>query len=58
MLEIFKFKSLRAIQLRRVDPDTTEHEIVASVERDIETGEFDAVKQPGVPRLMAPESRA
>jgi UDP-GlcNAc:undecaprenyl-phosphate/decaprenyl-phosphate GlcNAc-1-phosphate transferase len=46
VLEIFKFKSLRAIQLRRVDPDTSEHEIVASVERDIETGEFDALKQP------------
>jgi UDP-GlcNAc:undecaprenyl-phosphate GlcNAc-1-phosphate transferase len=46
VLEIFKFKSLRTIQLRRVDPDTSEHEIVASVERDIETGEFDAVKRP------------
>ncbi|MDE3131407.1 MAG: undecaprenyl/decaprenyl-phosphate alpha-N-acetylglucosaminyl 1-phosphate transferase, partial [Acidobacteriota bacterium] len=43
VLEIFKFKSLRTIQLRRVDPDTSEHEIVASVEREIETGEFDAV---------------
>ncbi|MGH3495280.1 MAG: glycosyltransferase family 4 protein [Sciscionella sp.] len=46
VLEIFKFKSLRAIQLRRVDPDTSEHDIVASVEREIETGEFDAVKAP------------
>ena len=46
VLEIFKFKSLRAIQLRRVDPDTSEHDIIASVERDIETGEFDAVKRP------------
>jgi UDP-GlcNAc:undecaprenyl-phosphate GlcNAc-1-phosphate transferase len=45
VLEIFKFKSLRTIQLRTVDPETTEHEIVASVERDIETGEFDAVKR-------------
>ena len=44
VLEIFKFKNLRTIQLRAVDPETTEHEIVASVERDIETGEFDAVK--------------
>ncbi len=43
VLEIFKFKSLRTVQLRAVDPETTEHEIVASVERDIETGEFDAV---------------
>jgi UDP-GlcNAc:undecaprenyl-phosphate/decaprenyl-phosphate GlcNAc-1-phosphate transferase len=46
VLEIFKFKNLKAIQLRRVDPDTSEHEIVASVERDIETGEFDAVSRP------------
>jgi UDP-GlcNAc:undecaprenyl-phosphate GlcNAc-1-phosphate transferase len=46
VLEIFKFKSLRTIQLRRVDPDTSEHEIVASVERDIETGEFDVVSRP------------
>ena len=45
VLEIFKFKSLRTIQLRAVDPETTEHEIVASVERDIETGEFDAVNR-------------
>ncbi|MDE3134889.1 MAG: undecaprenyl/decaprenyl-phosphate alpha-N-acetylglucosaminyl 1-phosphate transferase [Acidobacteriota bacterium] len=45
VLEIFKFKSLRTIQLRRVDPDTSEHDIVASVERDIETGEFDAIKR-------------
>jgi UDP-GlcNAc:undecaprenyl-phosphate GlcNAc-1-phosphate transferase len=46
VLEIFKFKSLRTIQLRRVDPDTSEHDIVASVERDIETGEFEAVDEP------------
>ena len=46
VLEIFKFKLLRTIQLRRVDPDTSEHEIVASVKRDIETGEFDAVRLP------------
>lgn len=46
VLEIFKFKLLRTIQLRRVDPDTSEHEIVASVQRDIETGEFDAIKLP------------
>ena len=46
VLEIFKFKSLRAIQLRKVDPQTSEQEIDASVERDIETGEFDALKRP------------
>ena len=53
VLEIFKFKSLRTIQLRRVDPDTSEHDIVASVERDIETGEFEAIEpddtEPGDP---------
>ena len=27
VLEIFKFKGLRAIELRSADPDTTEHEI-------------------------------
>jgi UDP-GlcNAc:undecaprenyl-phosphate GlcNAc-1-phosphate transferase len=43
VLEIFKFKGLRTIELRRVDPTTSEHEIEASVERDIETGEFERV---------------
>jgi UDP-GlcNAc:undecaprenyl-phosphate GlcNAc-1-phosphate transferase len=46
VLEILKFKRLRSIQLRRVDPHTSEHEIVATVERDIETGEFEAVRVP------------
>ncbi len=46
VLEIFKFKSLRTIQLRRVDPDTSEHDIIESVERDIETGEFAAIDGP------------
>jgi UDP-GlcNAc:undecaprenyl-phosphate GlcNAc-1-phosphate transferase len=45
VLEIFKFKGLKAIQLRRVDPDTSEHEIVEAAQKDIETGEFDAVKK-------------
>ncbi len=54
VLEIFKFKSLRTIQLRRVDPDTSEHEIVASVERDIETGEFEAINDQ--PDEQEPES--
>jgi UDP-GlcNAc:undecaprenyl-phosphate GlcNAc-1-phosphate transferase len=44
-LEILKFKGLRAIQLRRADPDTSEHEIVVRVQRDIETGEFDRVSK-------------
>jgi UDP-GlcNAc:undecaprenyl-phosphate GlcNAc-1-phosphate transferase len=49
VLEIFKFKLLKAIQLRKVDPDTSEHDIVAAVQRDMETGEFDAIRPPGPP---------
>ncbi|MFL5862522.1 MAG: glycosyltransferase family 4 protein [Solirubrobacteraceae bacterium] len=44
VLEIFKFKGMRAIELRRMDPTTTEHEIEAQVTRDIETGEFERVQ--------------
>ena len=45
VLEILKLKRLRAWQLRRADPDTTEHEIVERVERELETGEFPALQQ-------------
>jgi UDP-GlcNAc:undecaprenyl-phosphate/decaprenyl-phosphate GlcNAc-1-phosphate transferase len=44
VLEIFKFKGLRTAELRRDDPDTTEHEIVERVERDIETDDFEQVR--------------
>ncbi len=44
VLEIFKFKGLRAAELRRADPDTTEHEIVERVQRDIETDDFEQVR--------------
>ena len=44
VLEILKFKGLRTIQLRRLDPDTSEPEIEETVRRDIETGEFEAGK--------------
>ena len=44
VLEIFKFKGMRTIELRRADPTTTEHEIEDRVTRDIETGEFERVK--------------
>lgn len=44
VLEILKLKRLRAWQLRRSDPDTTEHEIVERVERELETGEFPALQ--------------
>jgi UDP-GlcNAc:undecaprenyl-phosphate GlcNAc-1-phosphate transferase len=40
VLEILKLRRLRAWQIRRADPDTTEHEIDEEVERELETGEF------------------
>ncbi len=43
ILEILKFKSHRARELRSSDPDTSEFEIDEIVERDIETGEFERV---------------
>lgn len=43
VLEILKFKGRRTIELRRADPSTSEHEIDESVQRDIETGEFERV---------------
>jgi UDP-GlcNAc:undecaprenyl-phosphate GlcNAc-1-phosphate transferase len=46
VLEIFKFKGRRTDQLRRADPDTTEHEIDEQVEHEIETGEFEIVSSP------------
>jgi UDP-GlcNAc:undecaprenyl-phosphate GlcNAc-1-phosphate transferase len=57
VLEILKLKRLRAWQMRRSDPTTTEHEIVAEVERELETGEFPAVvrshEAPAAPRRHA-----
>jgi UDP-GlcNAc:undecaprenyl-phosphate/decaprenyl-phosphate GlcNAc-1-phosphate transferase len=43
VLDILKLRRLRAWQLRRTDPDTTEFDIDESVRRDLETGEFPAV---------------
>jgi UDP-GlcNAc:undecaprenyl-phosphate GlcNAc-1-phosphate transferase len=43
VLEILKLRRLRAWQLRRTDPETTEHEIDEEVERQLETGEFTAL---------------
>jgi UDP-GlcNAc:undecaprenyl-phosphate GlcNAc-1-phosphate transferase len=45
VLEIFKFRSARMIQLRRVDPNASDQEIEQTVKRDVATGEFDAVKE-------------
>jgi len=40
VLEILKLRRLRAWQMRRADPDTSEHQIDEQVERELETGEF------------------
>jgi UDP-GlcNAc:undecaprenyl-phosphate GlcNAc-1-phosphate transferase len=44
VLEIFKFKRLRTNEIRRNDPDTSEHAIDEQVSKDIETGEFEQVR--------------
>jgi UDP-GlcNAc:undecaprenyl-phosphate/decaprenyl-phosphate GlcNAc-1-phosphate transferase len=44
VLEILKLRRIRAWQLRRTDPDTSEHEIDETVERELETGEFSALE--------------
>ncbi len=44
VLEILKFKGLRGRELRTVDPGASEHEIEATVERDLETGDFERVR--------------
>jgi UDP-GlcNAc:undecaprenyl-phosphate GlcNAc-1-phosphate transferase len=43
VLEIVKLRRLRSWQLRRTDPATSEHEIDAAVEQELETGEFTAL---------------
>ena len=43
VLEILKLRRLRAWQLRRSDPDTSEHQIDEHVQRELETGEFSAL---------------
>jgi UDP-GlcNAc:undecaprenyl-phosphate/decaprenyl-phosphate GlcNAc-1-phosphate transferase len=45
VLEIFKFRRLDAIRLRRVRPEATEDEIDADVEERLQTGEFEAVRR-------------
>jgi UDP-GlcNAc:undecaprenyl-phosphate GlcNAc-1-phosphate transferase len=44
VLEIVKFRRLRAFQLRRDDPGTSEHQISEEVKREFETGEFEPVE--------------
>ena len=43
VLEIVKLRRVRAWQLRRTDPETSEHEIDEAVEQELETGEFTAL---------------
>ncbi|HMI68735.1 MAG TPA: undecaprenyl/decaprenyl-phosphate alpha-N-acetylglucosaminyl 1-phosphate transferase, partial [Solirubrobacteraceae bacterium] len=43
VLEILKLRRLRAWQLRKEDPDTSEHEIDSRFEEELETGEFAAI---------------
>jgi UDP-GlcNAc:undecaprenyl-phosphate GlcNAc-1-phosphate transferase len=43
LLEILKFRSRRTRELRTADPATDEHEIEATVQREVETGEFERV---------------
>ena len=69
VLEILKFRRVRAWQLRRADPETAEHEIDEQVERELETGEFGlartgierakcaANRTCGVPQPLVPSSR-
>jgi UDP-GlcNAc:undecaprenyl-phosphate GlcNAc-1-phosphate transferase len=45
VLEILKLRRLRSWQLRRADPQTSEHQIDAAVRHDLETGEFPAVRR-------------
>jgi UDP-GlcNAc:undecaprenyl-phosphate/decaprenyl-phosphate GlcNAc-1-phosphate transferase len=44
VLEILKLRRLRAWQLRRDDPDTSEHDIDSKLQEDLETGEFPALR--------------
>ena len=44
VLEIFKFKGLRAQDLRAARPQVSEAEIEATVSHDVETGDFEKVK--------------
>jgi UDP-GlcNAc:undecaprenyl-phosphate GlcNAc-1-phosphate transferase len=45
VLEILKLRRLSAIRIRRVRPDAEQDEVDADVARQIETGEFEAVKR-------------
>lgn len=57
VLEILKITRLRAREMRAFDPDTSEHEIVVAVTRELETGEFEAVRPDAAERVAQPSSR-
>lgn len=44
VLEIIKLRRVREWQLRRADPDTSEHDIDEQIDHDFETGEFGEVR--------------
>jgi UDP-GlcNAc:undecaprenyl-phosphate GlcNAc-1-phosphate transferase len=47
VLEILKLRRLSAVRIRRLRPDAAETEVDADVERQIETGEFEALERKG-----------
>jgi UDP-GlcNAc:undecaprenyl-phosphate GlcNAc-1-phosphate transferase len=47
VLEILKLRRLSAIRIRRARPDAAETDVDADVERQMETGEFEAVQRRG-----------
>jgi UDP-GlcNAc:undecaprenyl-phosphate GlcNAc-1-phosphate transferase len=47
VLEILKFRRLDTMRLRRMQPNATAREIEADVAKDFETGEFQALSEPG-----------
>jgi UDP-GlcNAc:undecaprenyl-phosphate GlcNAc-1-phosphate transferase len=54
VLEILKFKSFRIRELRRTEPGTEEHEIERQVQREVETGEFEAIGRPNSGQTVGP----
>jgi UDP-GlcNAc:undecaprenyl-phosphate GlcNAc-1-phosphate transferase len=57
VLEILKLKRVRAWQMRRADPTTSEHEIDARVSSELETGEFGAVPEAEAAPATPPASQ-
>jgi UDP-GlcNAc:undecaprenyl-phosphate GlcNAc-1-phosphate transferase len=45
VLEILKFRRLEALRMRIVRPSMTEEQVDEQVERQLETGEFQAVEK-------------